>query len=404
MHSAQLTLCAIFGLVLGLPSEAEVGASPKAIAPESGTVREAARTFLLDRLYGGWVGMLIGGLEGLPHEFKYNDQPRDALPEFTFLEPGARSDDDNDFEWTHLWYMDREAVLKLPYPRIVEIWKANMNTGLWVANQRARALMDQGILPPQTGSIAFNQYASYNLSGQFCVESYGLIAPGMPRVAADLGLHYARIAVSGEPLQATQYWTSLVSLMPFHDGPIEAAIDAAYAAVDPDSAMAQVIADARHLHAEHHGDWKAARQAIHERWIKPGRWNTNSTPANGALVLLALLYGEGDFYNTLQYAMALGYDADCNAATAGAVLGTRLGFRHIAGLPQFKMPDRYVNKSRPSLPAESKVSDQAEILMRICERVILANGGQRIVVNGQAGHRVRLEAPGLTEALPPPSR
>ena len=53
----------------------------------------------------------------------------------------------------------------------------------------------------------------------------------------------------------------------------------------------------------------------------------NSTPSNGALVLLALLYGEGDFYKTLQYAMALGYDADCNAATAGRGPG------HAAGIP-----------------------------------------------------------------------
>ncbi len=54
--------------------------------------------------------MLIGGLEGLPHEFKYKEQPRDTLPEFAFLPDGARSDDDNDFEWTHLWFMDREGV------------------------------------------------------------------------------------------------------------------------------------------------------------------------------------------------------------------------------------------------------------------------------------------------------
>ena len=53
--------------------------------------------------------MLIGGLEGLPHEFKYKEQPRQALPEFTFLEQGARSDDDNDIEWMHLWFMDREG-------------------------------------------------------------------------------------------------------------------------------------------------------------------------------------------------------------------------------------------------------------------------------------------------------
>ena len=29
--------------------------------------------------------MLIGGLEGLPHEKKYIDEPRESLPEFTFL-------------------------------------------------------------------------------------------------------------------------------------------------------------------------------------------------------------------------------------------------------------------------------------------------------------------------------
>ena len=72
------------------------------VAADGVTVTDAAwdisREILLDRIYGGWVGMLIGGIEGLPHEFKYKEQPRDTLPEFTFLEKGARSDDDNDIE------------------------------------------------------------------------------------------------------------------------------------------------------------------------------------------------------------------------------------------------------------------------------------------------------------------
>ena len=59
------------------------------------------------------------------------------------------------------------------------------------------------------------------------MESYGLIAPGMPQTAADIGLHYARIAVSEEPLQATQYWTSLISLCAFHEGPLEDAMQLA---------------------------------------------------------------------------------------------------------------------------------------------------------------------------------
>ena len=162
--------------------------------------------------------------------------------------------------------MDREGVLKLPYPRIVEIWKANMNTGIWVANKKARELMDQGVVPPETGSVARNPHAWYNLSGQFCVESYGLIAPGMPQTAADIGLHYARIAVSEEPLQATQFWTSLISLRAFHEGPLEDAMQLALAAVDPKSCMAEVVADARQAFHAHPDDWKAARQEIHEKW------------------------------------------------------------------------------------------------------------------------------------------
>jgi hypothetical protein len=366
-------------------------------------VREITREVLLDHIHGGWVGMLIGGLEGLPHEMKYIAQPRDTLPEFTFLAKGARSDDDNDFEWTHLWFMDKEGVLKIPYPRIVEIWKANMNQGIWVANKRARELMDQGVVPPETGSVARNPAAAYNLSGQFCTESYGLIAPGLPQAAADLGLHYARIAVSEEPLQAAQFWTSLISLMAFPEGTLEQAMEKARLATDPNSAMAEAVDDARRAFHDHPQDWKAARQVIHAKWMVQRKWNENSTPLNGAVVLLALLYGQGDFYRTLQYSMALGYDADCDAATAGAVLGGRLGYKHIAALPQFKMPDHYVNKTRPSLPAECKVSELAETMMRLCERVILANGGERVVLQGQPGYRIKLQEPRLLAPLTRPT-
>ncbi len=65
------------------------------------------------------------------------------------------------------------------------------------------------------------------------------------------------------------------------------------------------------------------------------------------------------------------------------------------------MPDRYVNKTRPSLSAECKVSDEAEPLMRVCERVILAYGGERIEVGGRPGYRVRLQPPRLISGLSP---
>jgi hypothetical protein len=354
---------------------------------------------LLDHLYGGWAGMIIGGLEGLPHEFKYDAEPRPSLPDFSFLPDGARTDDDNDFELTHLYFMDKEKTLKLPYTRIVEIWKANMNSGIWVANKNARDLMDKGIIPPATGSVEYNKAASYNLSGQFCTEAYGMISPGMPKTASDLGIWYAHIAVSGEPIQAAQFWTTLISMNMISQEPIETVIKNALQAVDPESIMVEVVNDALKTYHNNPSDWISARQALYRRWVIDLKWNGNSTPSNGAMVILALVYGNGDFYRTLQYAMALGLDADCNAATAGAVLGVKCGFKKISSLPGFNMPDTFKNNTRPQLPAEMKISEQAELLMRVCEKVILDNGGKKILINGKSGYRIKLQEPEIVEAL-----
>lgn len=380
-------------------------ASSRELGQRQPPTLERTREQLLDHIRGGWTGMLIGGIEGLAHEFKYIQEPRLQLPDYKLLPEGARTDDDNDFEWTHLYFMDKEGTLKLPYARLVEIWQANMNQGLWCANLQARHLMDQGVFPPATAQPARNSFAPFNLAGQFCVEAYGMIAPGMPRTAADLAVHYAGIAVSGEPLQAARYWATLISLAAVSPRSLEDLLRESLEAIAPESAQAEAVTDALRLFHEHPRDWKAARLFFHQKWYtpkekpwdpdaRPRKWNDNSTPLNGAMVLLALLYGQGDFYRTGQYAMALGYDADCNAATACAIVGTRIGFRAIKKLPGFAMPDRYVNHTRPQLPKACKVSEQAELMTRLCVRLILDQGGIRLAPEPREVYRLRLQSPG----------
>jgi hypothetical protein len=354
---------------------------------------------LFDKIYGGWVGMLIGGLEGLPHEWKYKEEPRATLPDFGYLPNGARSDDDNDFELTHLYFMDKEKVLKIPYPRIAEIWTANMEKGIWVANLKAYELMKGGMVPPATGIPANNPHSVYNLSAQFCTESYGLISPGMPQTANQIGDYYAHIAVCCEPIQATQFWTSLISLNMLHKGSVAEVIPEALKSVDPSSVMIELVNDAVKAHQSNPVDWKAARQAIYKKWNGEKKWNTNSTPLNGGMVILSLLYGEGDFYKTLQYAMALGLDADCNAATAGSIVGSNMGFKRMSKLKGFNMPDTYINKTRPQLPATMKISEQAEIMMRLCERVISENGGETLLKKGKTFYMIKLQQAILQESL-----
>jgi hypothetical protein len=38
--------------------------------------------------------------------------------------------------------------------------------------------------------------------------------------------------------------------------------------------------------------------------------------------------------------------------------------------------------------------------MRVCEKVILENGGKKITIKGQPGYRIKLQKPEVIEALP----
>ena len=53
----------------------------------------------------------------------------------------------------------------------------------------------------------------------------------------------------------------------------------------------------------------------------------------------------------------------------------------------------FVNRTRPQLPAECKVSEQAELMMRLCEKIVLEHGGKAVVVDGRPGFRIRMQEP-----------
>jgi hypothetical protein len=63
------------------------------------------------------------------------------------------------------------------------------------------------------------------------------------------------------------------------------------------------------------------------------------------------------------------------------------------------MPDTFKNKTRPELPAEMKISEQAELMMRVCEKVILENGGKKVSIKGKPGYRIKLQKPEVIEVL-----
>ena len=125
--------------------------------------------------------------------------------------PVAWTDDDTDFEWVYIDAMQRSGTVFIPASEIAKLWKTRINRRIWCSNQYARVLMDLGLEPPLTGTIALNPWADFNISGQFLCETFGLIAPGMPQTAGRIGLHYTRVAIDGEPAQTTQLFTAMIA-------------------------------------------------------------------------------------------------------------------------------------------------------------------------------------------------
>ncbi|HSW45876.1 MAG TPA: ADP-ribosylglycohydrolase family protein [Phycisphaerae bacterium] len=363
---------------------------------------EITEDVLADKIHGGLVGQILGNLNGLVHEAKYLDKPG-AIASYTpHLPEGARTDDDTDIEWVYITEMAGTGETFIPPGRIVELWKRHITKGIWCANRYAAGLMELGVEPPLTGRIPLNPWADFNISGQFVCEAFGLVTPGMPRAAAEIGTYYTHVAVDGEPIQATQLFTSMIASA-FVTEDLNALIEIGMAAVDARSEIHRVVADVRRWHAENPDDWRTTWKRIHGKYFRHGNTvrDWNGYELNTAAVIGSLLYGKGDFVETVRLAFCFGWDADCNAATAGCIIGVIKGRRWMDH-QGWVIKDIYRNTTRPGMPMDETITRYAERLLRVSEMVVLRNGGEWVTREGRKALRIRTQKPVNIESLPDP--
>lgn len=358
---------------------------------------------LEDKIRGGLVGQIFGNLNGLPHEMKYIDKPGSVESYTPSLPEGARTDDDTDIEWVYISEMARTHQLELPSARIAELWRANMNKGIWCANLYARNLLDLGIEPPLTGRIAINPWSVFNISGQFVSEAFGLVAPAMPRTAGKLGTHYTHFAVDGEPIQTTQLFTAMIASA-FVESDLQKIVAAGLASVDRKSALGPIVRDVLAWWKEAPGDWRATREKIKQKYTHNGGNNEgdrNGYELNTAAVIAALLYGNGDLKETLRMSFNYGWDADCNAAITGAIVGVLKGGKWIAA-QGWTIKDVYRNTVRDQMPKDETITGYGDKLVAVARMVIESRGGKLVTKGGRQVYRIPAESPAPGETLPQP--
>ncbi len=321
------------------------------------------------------MGKLIGVTLGGPFEFRMPWPPKEVTG-YVFDAPVADYFGDNDDLYVGMAYLlalDRHGAGVTQVQMAAEFFRRLEPRRLWMANQRAYMNLAAGLAPPKTGHPVFNE-CSWAIDAQIENDVWGVVCPGMIDTAcryADLAAHvtnHADGAYGG-------LFTAALASGAFAERDVETLVETALAKLPPSCDYAEAVRDVIAWHREEPGDWKKTRERIRSKWQVERGHRDESAVVNGAAVVTALLYGGGDFDTTVRIGTMAGWDTDCNAASAGGILGIILGAKGIP--PQWNIfHDRYKNISLRNLPMWMTITGLAEWTAALGERTIAAHGGR----------------------------
>jgi len=274
----------------------------------------------LDKVYAGWIGKCIGGAIGFMQE--NNKSVLHYTPDTAFPATIPANDD---LDLQVLWLQE---LLEKKGSHFTErdVGEVFAKYNLLMAGEYSFAIrnIELGIAPPLSGSYN-NSFWKHSMGCPIRSEIWGFVCPGDPSAAA----RYARldgvIDHVSESIYGEQFYAA-IEAMGFAESDLRRLIERALTEFVPAEAklhrgLRQVLRS-----YDEGADWLTARTTLLRKF---GSSDASDAVTNIGLTVMALLYGEGDYGKTMMLAVNCGYDTDCTAATAGAVLGVIGGMRAI---------------------------------------------------------------------------
>ena len=373
-----------------------------------------------ERVYAGVLGKIIGVYLGRPFESWTYEQIMGSLGEIKYYVNDRHdlplrnhqlvvTDDDISGTFTFLRApADTNNSLDLTPAQIGHTWLNYIienRTILWwgglgnSTEHTAFLRLKDGIPAPHSGSMALNgKVVAEQIGAQIFIDGWGLISPGDPALAADLARRAASVSHDGEAIYAAQVIAALIA-QAFIESDLDQLISTAITFIPPDSIIYRLIADIRAWHAADPQDWHAARAklAAHYGYDKYGG-NCHVIPNHG-LVILSLLYSQGDFSRAQTIVNTCGWDTDCNAGNLGCILGVRNGLAAFEGGPDWRGPlaDRLY---LPTADGGRAISDALRETDFILEMAHALRGEKWIPPKG--GARFHFSLPGSVQGFRSP--
>jgi ADP-ribosylglycohydrolase len=294
-----------------------------------------------DKVLGCWIGKNIGGTLGAP--FEWRRQINNVKFYTQNLEGQALPNDDLDVQLLWLIALEEQGIA-LDTHMLSEYWRLYV-TPHWGEYGTAKVNLRAGLMPPLSGSV--NNVYKDSCGAFIRSEIWACIAPGNPVVAAQYALQDAIIDHGGGEGTYAEVFCAALESAAFIERDIFKIIDIGLSYIPSDSGVAKAVKHVIECYKSGKS-WQETRNEIltlyrgrpvpflpdaicHDDEVRgfgdgPLGWDA---PSNIAIVIIGLLYGEGDFGNSMCTAVNCGEDTDCTAATVGAIYGILNGSKSI---------------------------------------------------------------------------
>lgn len=308
------------------------------------------RSNFLDKMRGAWFGRAAGCTLGVPVESWSVEDMRELArlgrqpfppQDYWAVHPRANVvhhnvkrirnylaghitevpvDDDLGYTQLGLLVMERYGI-DFTTANVAAMWMEHLPLA-WTAEEVTLKNLRAGIAPDKAGGWN-NPYQEW-IGADIRSDPWGYACAGWPERAAELAYRDAILSHRGNGVYGAMFFA--------------AAIAAAFVVDDPEEALriglteiprqCRLAADLRWAlrSAKRYRTWEAARAAVAKRFDGMHHVHTNN---NACLTVFGLMIGRGDFTRTIGTCVAMGFDNDCTAATAGSIFGAAHGLRRI---------------------------------------------------------------------------
>ena len=182
-----------------------------------------------------------------------------------------------------------------------------------------------GIPAPRSGSVEQNgATVAEQIGGQIFIDTWGLVCPGNPDLAARLAEKAAGVTHGGNGVYGGIFIAACIAYA-FEEKNIKKIIEKGLSYIPADCEYTRVVRAVMAYYDRNPKNWRDCFQYIFENFgydKYPG--NCHIIP-NIAVMILGLLYGEGDFSDTINFTNMCGWDTDCNVGNVATIIGVVCG-------------------------------------------------------------------------------